>query len=143
MLPIIGIINSNFLLCSFSPVHKRGRKRRGMELRNRSGLDCADSKENFLVLTLSERRIWKQIHEVLQRESKTCQRGVAAFLTTRGSAGKCLPVAGGRHFPTAKILSFFSSSMSVILQRAGGFGKEKGWSSISLWPEGEQILSLL
>lgn len=67
MLPIIGIINSNFLLCSFSPVHKRRRKRRGMELRNRSGLDYPDSKENFLVLTLLERRIWKQIHEVLQR----------------------------------------------------------------------------
>lgn len=50
-----------------------------MELRNRGGLDYPDSKENFLVLTLLERRIWKQIHEVLQRESKTCQRGVAAF----------------------------------------------------------------
>lgn len=67
MLPAIGIINSNFLLCSFSPVHKRRRKRREMELRNRDGLDYPDSNENFLVLTLSERRIWKQIHEVLRR----------------------------------------------------------------------------
>lgn len=38
-----------------------------MELRNRDGLDYPDSNENFLVLTLSERRIWKQIHEVLRR----------------------------------------------------------------------------
>lgn len=67
MLPIIGIINSNFLLCSFSPVHERRRKRRGMELRNSCGLDYPDSKENFLVLRVLERRIWKQIHEVLQR----------------------------------------------------------------------------
>lgn len=67
MLPIIGIINSNFLLCSFSPVHKGRRKRKGMELRNSRGLDYPDSKENFLLLTLLERRIWKQIHEVLQR----------------------------------------------------------------------------
>lgn len=100
-------------------------------MRNRSGLDYPDSKENFLMLTLLERRIWKQIHEVPLRESKTCQRGVAAFLTTQGSAGKCLPVVGGRPFPAAKILSFFSSSMLVILQRAWGFGRSRVGAAFS------------
>jgi len=91
-----------------------------MELRNRSGLDYPDSKVNLLVLMLLERRI--QIHEVLQRQSKTGQNGVASFLIAQESAGKCLPVDAGRQLYYNPVLSCLPISMLMILQTALGIG---------------------
>lgn len=92
-----------------------------MELRNRSGLDYTASNVNLLMLMLLERRI--QIHKVLQRQSKTGQNGVATFLITRESMGKCLPVDSGRQLYYNQVSGFLTISMSVILQTALGFGR--------------------
>lgn len=120
---------------------KRNRKRRGIELRNRSGLGYPDSNLNLLVLTLLERRI--QIRKVVQKQSKSGQNSVAASLATQESMGKYLPVDSGRRHHHNQLSSCFNYIHVNDFTDRFGFWKELSWSRIFPWTEEVQIPHLL
>lgn len=65
------------------------------------------------------------------------------FLTTQGSTGKCLPVVGEKTLSNCQNIEFLLYFHVSDFTGSLGVWNEQGWSSIFLWPEGEQILSLL